>query len=64
MLKTGRWDLTHSAQTADMSRGLVTLPLKYNTLERYFGWRHRALISSLGGVGAMTTTHTDTLLAF
>lgn len=47
-----------------MSLGLVTLPLKYTTRERYLGWRQRALISSLGGLGAMITTHTETLLAF
>lgn len=55
---------THSAQTAAMSLGLVTLPLKYTTRDWYLGWRQRTLISSLGGLGAMMTTHTDTLLAF
>lgn len=55
---------THSAQTAAMSFGLVTLPLKYTTRERYLGWRQRALISSLGALGAIMITHTETLLAF
>ena len=47
----------------DMSLGLVTLPLKYTTLDRNLGERQRVLMSSLGAHGDITTTHTNTLLA-
>lgn len=46
----------------DMSLGLVTLPLKYTTLDRNFGERQRVLMSALGAHGDITRTHTNTLL--